>query len=109
MSNTVWDAEKGWHDGPEVSVAVDASGKIVATEHFDIEIVETIRHGQYRNRRYFDVWSQCIDSEHLRAFLKLSPYVLSDANIEKVASGLASVGYAQVGWADYRATRKEVK
>ncbi len=30
MSNIVWDAENGWHDGPEVTVSA-ANGRIVVT------------------------------------------------------------------------------
>lgn len=29
MSNRVWDAENGWHDGVEVTVKLDESGRIV--------------------------------------------------------------------------------
>lgn len=30
MSNVVWDAENGWHDGSEVDVVLDESGRIVS-------------------------------------------------------------------------------
>jgi hypothetical protein len=30
MSNIVWTAEAGWHDGESVEVAVDEAGHIVA-------------------------------------------------------------------------------
>jgi hypothetical protein len=32
MSNTVWSADKGWHDGPETEVSVDGAGRITATD-----------------------------------------------------------------------------
>lgn len=28
MSKIVWDAENGWHDGPEVTVGLDESGRL---------------------------------------------------------------------------------
>ena len=31
MSNRVWDAELGWHDGPEVGIELDDKGRIVET------------------------------------------------------------------------------
>lgn len=31
MSNIVWNAENGWHDGPEVKVGLDQRGRICFT------------------------------------------------------------------------------
>lgn len=29
MSNIVWSADKGWHDGPEATVSLDLHGRLV--------------------------------------------------------------------------------
>jgi hypothetical protein len=33
MSNIVWDAENGWHDGPEAIVIVDNTAKIHTAQY----------------------------------------------------------------------------
>ncbi len=38
MSNTVWDADKGWHDGAEVSVSLDSAGRIQSVPLGSVEM-----------------------------------------------------------------------
>ena len=41
MSNIVWSATDGWHDGPEVSLELDSAGRLAVKEWFGCESGQT--------------------------------------------------------------------